>query len=36
VHMPELHWWWGYYYSLGLIAVTTVMQIVYFRRKGWL
>jgi len=36
VHMPELHWWWGYYYSLGLIAVTTVMQIVYFRRKRWL
>ena len=36
VHIPELHWWWGYYYSLGLIAVTTVMQVVYFRRKGWL
>jgi magnesium transporter len=36
VHMPELHWWWGYYYSLGLIAVTTAAQIVYFRRKGWL
>jgi magnesium transporter len=36
VHMPELHWWWGYYYSLGLIAVTTVAQIVYFRRKRWL
>ena len=36
VHMPELHWWWGYYYSLGLIAVTTAAQAVYFRRKGWL
>jgi magnesium transporter len=36
VHMPELHWWWGYYYSLGLIAVTTAAQIVYFRRKSWL
>jgi magnesium transporter len=34
-HMPELHWWWGYYYSLGLIAVTTIMQLVYFRWKKW-
>ena len=36
VHMPELHWWWGYYYSLALIAVSGLVQIVYFRRKGWL
>jgi len=35
-HMPELHWWWGYYYSLGLIAVTTVAQLVYFRWKKWM
>lgn len=35
-HMPELHWWWGYYYSLGLIVVTTVAQIVWFKRKRWL
>lgn len=36
VNIPELHWSWGYYYSLGLIAVTTVAQLVYFTRKGWL
>jgi magnesium transporter len=36
VNMPELHWSWGYYWSLGLIAVTTVVQMVYFRRKSWL
>ncbi len=35
-HMPELSWWWGYYYSLGLIAVTTLAQLLYFRRKRWL
>jgi magnesium transporter len=35
-HMPELRWSWGYYWSLGLIGVTTVMQLVYFLRKGWL
>ena len=35
-HMPELHWSWGYYWSLGLIGVTTVVQLFYFLRKGWL
>ena len=35
-HMPELHWYLGYLWSWGLIAVTTIAQIVYFRRKGWL
>jgi magnesium transporter len=34
-HMPELHWWWGYYYSLGLIVVSTIGQLLYFRRKKW-
>jgi magnesium transporter len=36
VHIPELRWWWGYYYSLGLIAVTTVLQLAYFRWKRWI
>lgn len=36
VHIPELRWWWGYYYSLGLIALTTVLQLAYFRWKRWL
>ena len=35
-NIPELHWGWGYYWSLGLIAVTSLAQIVYFRRKNWL
>ncbi len=35
-HMPELHWSWGYYWSLGLIGASTVGQLVYFLRKGWL
>jgi magnesium transporter len=34
-NIPELHWSWGYYYSLGLIAVTTVLQLAYFRWKKW-
>jgi magnesium transporter len=35
-NIPELHWGWGYYWSLGLIAVTSLGQILYFRRKRWL
>jgi magnesium transporter len=34
-HMPELHWWWGYYYSLGVIALTTIGQLAYFKWKRW-
>ncbi len=34
--MPELRWRFGYEWSWGLIIVTTIAQIVYFRRKRWL
>ncbi len=34
---PEKNWGeWGYAWSWGLIIVTTVFQIWYFRRKTWL
>jgi magnesium transporter len=36
VHMPELHWRFGYAYSWALILVTTVLQLAWFRRKRWL
>jgi magnesium transporter len=35
-NIPELHWGFGYAWSWGLIVVTTVLQVVYFRRKRWL
>jgi len=35
-NIPELHWGWCYYWSLGLIAITSLAQILYFRRKNWL
>jgi len=35
-HFPELGWQWGYGWSWGLIIVTTLIQFVYFRRKGWI
>jgi magnesium transporter len=34
--MPELRWAFGYEWSWGWIVATTVAQIVYFRRRGWL
>jgi magnesium transporter len=36
VHMPELRWHFGYAYSWALIVVTTVLQLIWFRRKRWL
>lgn len=36
VDLPELRWRLGYAWSWGLIAVTTVLQLVWFRRKRWL
>jgi magnesium transporter len=35
-HMPELHWRFGYAWSWGLIVGTTIIQLVLFRRLGWI
>ena len=35
-HFPELGWQWGYLYSWGLILATTIVQLIYFRRKRWI
>ena len=34
--MPELKWTYGYWWSWSLIIVTTVLQIIYYRRKRWI
>jgi len=34
--MPELKWSYGYWWSWGWIVALTVVQLVYFRRKGWI
>jgi magnesium transporter len=34
--MPELRWGFGYAWSWGIILVTTLLQVWYFRRKRWL
>ncbi len=35
-HIPELGWSFGYWWSWGLILVTTIAQLAYFRWKRWL
>lgn len=34
--MPELHWQYGYLFSLGLMILSTVMILLIFRIKKWL
>jgi len=34
--MPELEWFYGYPFALGLMAVTAIVLLGYFRRKKWL
>ena len=34
--MPELHWWYGYPWALGLMATSCVVLFWRFRRAGWL
>jgi magnesium transporter len=33
--MPELSWRWGYPYGLTLILVSTLVPIIWFKRRGW-
>jgi magnesium transporter len=35
-HFPELGWRYGYAWSWGLIIVTTLLQLWYYRRKKWI
>ncbi|MGN6465105.1 MAG: magnesium transporter CorA family protein [Rhizobiaceae bacterium] len=35
-HMPELSWLLGYPWALGLMVLSAVLPLVFFRRKGWL
>lgn len=35
-NMPELRWYWGYPFSLALMAAVTLALLAFFYRKGWL
>ncbi len=34
-NMPELSWSWGYEYGLALIAISTIIPILWFKSRGW-
>jgi magnesium transporter len=34
--MPELHWKYGYFFSLGLMAFSILFTWVFFKVKGWI
>lgn len=36
LNMPELNWFWGYPFALGLMAAVAGSLLVFFWRKGWL
>ncbi len=35
-NLPELNWYWGYPLTLSVMAVLTIAQLIFFRRKGWI
>jgi magnesium transporter len=35
-NMPELNWYYGYPFALGLMALVTITMIMYFKNKKWL
>ncbi len=35
-NMPELTWMYGYQWGLGLIALSTILPILWFKWRGWL
>lgn len=35
-HMPELDWGLGYPLAIGIMILSAVLPLLYFRRKGWM
>ncbi|MGG3467512.1 magnesium/cobalt transporter CorA [Neobacillus pocheonensis] len=35
-NMPELHWKYGYFITLSVMAVIVIIMIYWFNKKGWL
>jgi magnesium transporter len=34
--MPELGWYWGYPIALAIMATIAIVQLLFFRRRGWI
>jgi magnesium transporter len=33
--MPELSWTWGYPFGLAMIALSTIVPLIWFKWRGW-
>ena len=34
-HMPELGWEFGYPLALSMMAISAILPILWFKRRGW-
>jgi magnesium transporter len=34
--MPELEWDYGYLFAIGIMVISSVLTLVYFKKKNWL
>ena len=34
--IPELQWEYGYFYGLGVIVLSAIVPLVWFKRRGWI
>lgn len=34
--MPEIHWKFGYPFTIVVMIVSTILPVLYFKKKGWL
>jgi len=34
--MPEIQWEYGYFFALGIMALTATVTVIFMRRKKWL
>ena len=34
-NMPELGWYWGYPFALGVMMLCAAVMVFYFWKKGW-
>jgi magnesium transporter len=35
-NMPEYHWPWGYQFGIGMIVLSTILPLAWFKWRGWL
>jgi magnesium transporter len=36
INIPELHWQYGYFALLGIMALVVIFLVTHFKRRKWL